>query len=370
MKRGLFTIEDYRREARRRLPHMVFDYLEGGAGDERGLERNIAAFSRTLLQPRRLVDVSLRNQSVAPFGHPWASPFAIAPMGLNSAIWPGGDLILARAAARAGIPFCLSTAANATVEEIAAATDGELWFQLYVVQRSLADQLVRRAEAAGCTTLVLTVDVATNGDRIRDKRSGFGIPFHYSPRIIWDAATHPRWSVAQLMHGFPQLAHFAGGSNDIEAQAALMSRQMDASFDWDALSRLRDLWKGTLLVKGIMRSDDAAQCEARGVDGLIVSNHGGRQLEDVPATIDILPSIRSACTIPLLIDSGVRSGADVIKALAKGAAGALIGRPLLYGLAGGGTGGVDAVLQIIRQQVDNTLALVGHLNAGTLCKAI
>ncbi|NKJ45060.1 MULTISPECIES: alpha-hydroxy-acid oxidizing protein [unclassified Novosphingobium] len=354
------TIDDYRREAKRRLPRMVYDYVEGGAGSERGLDRNRDAFAKYLLSPRRLVNVQQRRQSVAPLGSSWAAPFAVAPMGLNGVVRPGGDLALAKAAARMGIPFCLSTASTSTIEEVAAATSGEIWFQLYVVQRNLAEDLVRRAAAAGCTTLVLTVDVAVNGERIRDKRSGFGVPFRYTPRIMWDAATHPVWSLRQVFAGWPELAHFrVAGTGDVEAQAALMGRQMDASFDWEALAVLRDAWQGKLLVKGILAPGDASHCEKLGVDGLIISNHGARQIEDVMAPIDALPAIRRACQLPLLLDSGIRHGADVVKAIALGAAGALIGRPLLYGLAARGARGADDVFALLSQQIDNTLALIG-----------
>jgi len=360
MTRALITLDDYRDAARRRLPRIVFDYLEGGAGSERGLSRNREAFARTRLLPDRLTDVSQRRQAIAPFGRPWESPFAVAPMGLTGVVRPQGDLILARAAARAGIPFCLSTAATSTIEAVRRASDGELWFQLYVVQRALADRLVARAREAGCTTLVLTVDVAVNGDRVRDRRNGFGVPLRMTPRILLDGARHPVWSLRQVRQGFPQLAHFvAAGDGDVEAQAALMARQMDASFDWAALARLRDDWRGTLIVKGIVSAEDARHCERLGVDGVVVSNHGGRQLEDAPAPIDLLPAVVDACGLPVLMDSGVRDGADVVKAMAAGAKGVLVGRPLLYALAADGERGVDAVLAMLRRQVDTTLALLG-----------
>ncbi|WP_343612690.1 alpha-hydroxy-acid oxidizing protein [Novosphingobium sp.] len=366
MSKPLPTLDDYRQVAQRHLPKMVCDYVEGGAGSERGLARNREAYTSRLLNPRRLVDVSTRDQRVAPFGREWSSPMAVAPIGLTGVVRPQGDIILAKAAQKAGIPFCLSTAATSTVEEVAAASSGELWFQLYVVQRKLAEDLVRRAAAAGCTTLVLTVDVAVNGERVRDKRTGFGVPFHYTPGIMWDGATHPIWALRQVLRGFPQLAHFAAGAGDVEAQAALMGRQMDASFDWNALSVLRDTWKGKLLVKGILDADDATHCAKLGVDGIIISNHGGRQLEDVPAPIDQLHAMRQACSLPMMVDSGIRHGSDVVKALAAGAVGAMVGRPLLYGLGARGAQGVDEVLALLRAQIDNTLALTGCPDAKQL----
>jgi (S)-mandelate dehydrogenase len=197
------NVEDYRRLARRRLPRMVFDYVEGGAGDERGIRRNLAAFEAITLAPRRLVDVSQRNASVHVLGRKQPLPFVIAPMGLNGVLWPDGDVALARAARKVGIPFILSTASNATIEDVAERAGGDLWFQLYVVQRSLADRLVGRALAAGYRTLVLTVDVAVNGKRERDLRSGFGVPFRYSVRTVMDAAIHPAWTLQQIRHGLP-----------------------------------------------------------------------------------------------------------------------------------------------------------------------
>ena len=250
------SVDDYRSLAKRRLPRMVFDYLDGGAESERGLHRNLEAFAATNFAPRRLVDVSRRSSSVSLFGRTLPTPFVVAPTGLNGALWPDGDVALARAARSAGIPFVLSTASNATIEDVAERAGGDLWFQLYVVQRDLAQQLVGRAKEAGYRVLVLTVDVAVNGKRERDLRNGFGIPFRQTPRSVLDAVTHPRWTLRQIRHGLPQLANFASpNATDVNAQAALMRRQMDASFCWEDLQALRDAWPGLLIVKGIMTSD-------------------------------------------------------------------------------------------------------------------
>ncbi len=363
------SIEDFRTAARRRLPKMVFDYLDGGAGDERGLDRNRASFTSCTLLPRALQDVSTIDMTVRPLGNPWAAPFAVAPIGLLGVLWPGGDAILARAAADAGIPFILSTASTMTVEQVAAACDGELWFQLYVVRRDLAEALTRRALAAGCRTLVLTIDVAVNGERLRDKRSGFGVPFRPSLATLFDCARHPRWTLAQLRHGLPELAHFAAASDDLDAQAALMRREMDASFAWDDLKRLRDMWPGTLLVKGVLRGEDAAHCIALGVDGVILSNHGGRQLEDAPAAMTMLPEAVRTVSAPLFVDGGVRHGGDIVKALAAGASGVLVGRALLYALAADGPAGAARAIAMLKDQVRNVMALAGVARADTLREA-
>ena len=364
------NVEDYRSLAAKRLPRMVFDYLEGGAESERGLRRNLAAFGNISFEPWRLLDVSQRDTSIEMFGRRQRMPLVIAPTGLNGALWPDGDVLLARAAASAGIPFALSTASNATIEDVANRAGGDLWFQLYIVQRALAETLTRRALSAGYKTLMLTVDVAVNGKRERDMRNGFAIPFRYSPRAVLDGALHPDWLLRQLRHGLPQLANFVGaGENDVNAQAALMNRQMDASFAWDDLKALRDSWPYTLIVKGLLRAEDAERCVQLGVDGVVISNHGARQLEDVAAPIEKLAEFAARIDRPILIDSGFRRGADVVKALALGARAVLLGRATLYGLAALGEEGATDVLRILRQEIDTTLALIGCARAADLSPA-
>jgi (S)-mandelate dehydrogenase len=354
------NVADFRKLARSRLPRIVFDFLEGGAEDELGLRRNREAFDAIHFQPRRLVDVSRRSTATTLFGKRVAAPLVIAPTGLNAILWPDGDLALARAAARAGIPFALSTASTSSIEAVARASDAELWFQLYVVHRRLAEQLVRRARDAGFTTLILTTDAGVNGKRERDLRNGFGVPMKYSPPTILDVLAHPRWTRDLLIHGVPRLANFAGDAvRDAEVQAALMRRQMDASFGWSDLAWLRDLWPHTLLVKGILHADDAVRCARLGIDGVILSNHGGRQLDGAVASIQVLPTVASATDIPILVDSGVRRGADVVKAVALGSRAVLLGRAPLYGLAARGEQGVVDVLDILRAEIDTTLAQVG-----------
>jgi (S)-mandelate dehydrogenase len=329
------NVADYQELARRRLPKMVFDYLEGGAEDEQGLRHNRDVFHSVRFKPRRLVDVSQRELSTNLFGKPQALPLLIGPTGLNGALWPDGDLALARAASRAGIPFVLSTASNLSIEDLARQCDGELWFQLYVVHRTLAEQMVERALTAGYKTLVLTTDVAVNGYRERDLRNQFKMPMSYTPRVMLDGCLHPRWSLDLLRHGMPKLANFfSSQASSLEVQAALMSRQMDASFDWQALRWLRDKWPHTLLVKGLLDADDAARCIAEGVDGVILSNHGGRQLDTAISPVEVLAETVHKVSHPVLIDSGFRRGADIVKALAMGAGAVLLGRATLYGLGG------------------------------------
>ena len=361
------NVEDYRILAQKRLPKVVFDYLEGGADDEIGMKHNREVFERYRFMPRRLVDVSKRDTSIGLFGRHQAAPFMIAPTGLNSALWPKGDILLARAAEKAGIPFVLSTASTASIEEVAAASKGDLWFQLYIVQRKLAEQMVRRAEAAGYSTLVLTTDVGVNGNRERDLRNNFGLPLRYTPALIYDGVTHPRWSLSFMLNGMPQLANFVtADSSDVEMQATVMHRQMDASFSWNDFDLLRKLWRRTLLVKGVMRPDDAERCIAAGADGVILSNHGGRQLDAAVSPLDVLAETRARISAPILVDSGFRRGTDVVKALALGANAVLLGRAPLYGLAAAGEAGVDNVLDLLKDEVDRTLAQIGCASAREL----
>ena len=361
------NVEDYRTLAQRRLPKMIFDYLEGGADDEIGMQHNREVFERYRLMPRRLVDVSKRDTGIELFGRHQAAPFMIGPTGLNAALWPKGDILLARAAEKAGIPFVLSTASNASIEEVAAASKGDLWFQLYIVQRKLAEQMVRRAEAAGYSTLVLTTDVGVNGNRERDLRNNFGLPMRYTPRLIYDGVTHPRWSLGFMLNGMPQFGNFVSAdSSNVEMQATLMHRQMDASFSWDDFNWLRKLWPRKLLVKGIMRPDDAERCIAAGADGVILSNHGGRQLDAAVSPLDVLVESRARMSAPILIDSGYRRGTDIVKALALGANAVLLGRAPLYGLAAAGEVGVEHVLRLLKDEVDRTLAQIGCASAGQI----
>ncbi len=361
------NVEDYRILAQRRLPKIIFDYLEGGADDEIDLKHNREAFERYRLMPRRLVDVSTRETGIELFGRHQAAPFMIGPTGLNAALWPRGDILLARAAEKAGIPFVLATASNASIEEVAAASKGDLWFQLYIVQRQLAEQMVRRAEAAGYSTLVLTTDVAVNGNRERDLRNNFGLPLRYTPRLIYDGLTHPRWSLGFMLNGMPQFGNFVtADSSNVEMQATVMHRQMDASFNWEDFNWLRKLWPRNLLVKGIIRPDDAERCVAAGADGVILSNHGGRQLDAAVSPLEVLAESRARISAPILIDSGYRRGTDIVKALALGANAVLLGRATLYGLAAAGEAGVDDVLRLLKDEVDRTLAQIGCASASQL----
>jgi (S)-mandelate dehydrogenase len=360
------AVEDYRALARRRLTRLAFDYLELGAEDGKALVRNRAAFDRVLFCTRVLADVSRVDPSVEVLGRRQSLPVIVGPTGLNGLYWPRAEEVLARAAHAAGVPFVLSTASTSLLEDVRAATEGELWLQLYVQQdRKIAQDLMRRAQSAGYTTLMLTVDTAVHGKRDHDVRNGFRLPLRISRKLLVDLASHPRWCMRMLkQRGSPQLvnlARSAGLPADLAAQGAALSRQMDTSLGWDAIAWLRNHWQGKVLVKGILSVADARRALTHGVDGIVLSNHGGRQLESVPSALEMLPLVIEALAgqIEVLVDGGVRRGSDVAKARALGAKAVLLGRAPLYGLAASGGQGVDDVLRILRDEYETTLRLLG-----------
>lgn len=361
----LLNVDDYRARAQRVLPKFVFDYVDGAADDEQCLRRNTAAMTKIRLLPACLSDVSQIDTSVTLFGTRWPRPFAIAPTGFNGLCRPGGDLLLARAAAQAGLPFTLSTASNTRLEEVAAAGDGIRWLQLYVMSdRAIAEQMMRRACHAGYSALVLTVDVPVSGNREKDLRNGFRLPFRPSLRTLADLCAHPCW-LARFARtgapGFVNLSESAEAGASAQVQAALLARAMDRTLTWRHLSWIREHWRGTLLLKGILSPHDATLAAQHGVDGIIVSNHGGRQFDAAPATIEMLPAIVQAVAgrIPVLIDSGFRRGADIAKALALGARAVMLGRPTMYGMAADGQAGAKAVLDILGSELERAMTLLG-----------
>lgn len=360
------SVSDYQALARRRLPRFVMDYLDGGAEDEHTLTGNREAFGRYRFAPRRLRDVGRRSIGANVLGQAVAAPMVVGPTGLNALYWPKGDICLARAAARAGLPFVVSTAANSSLEDIADQGGGELWFQLYVIHPTLGDELVARALSAGYRTLVITVDVQLNGKRERDLRNGFGLPFRYTPQLVADAALHPAWALDMLRHGPPQMANLASSqASDPAAQAALLSRQMDAGFDWRRLRQLRERWPHRLVVKGLMRSDDVGGCFDLGVDAVVLSNHGGRQIDDAVSSLEVLEGLPGGRG-EVLVDGGARRGSDIVKAVALGASAVLLGRAPLYGLAAGGEEGAFDVLGILKAEVESTMAHLGASSIGEL----
>jgi (S)-mandelate dehydrogenase len=359
-------LDDWRAAAQRRLPRFVFDYIEGAADDESGLARNRDAIRRIRLVPSRLRDVSNVDLSTTLFGVPAAAPIVCAPTGLNGLLWEHGDLAIARAAATCGIPFVLSTASTSLLAEVAASTSADKWFQLYVFgERLLTSRLLHKAQCSGYRVLVLTLDVATGGNRLRDQRNGFRIPFSINARTTLDVLCHLRWLVQILKAGIPELVNVADACDARHrdaASAALATRSMDRTLTWDCIEWLRSQWQGSIVLKGILSAADARRAAEAGVEGIVVSNHGARQLACLPASMDVLKEIVQIAghRLTVLVDSGFRSGSDVVSALALGAKAVLIGRPLLYGLAARGQLGVTSVLQELRSEMERTLVLLGY----------
>lgn len=359
------SIDDLRALARRRLPQGVFDFFDGGADDEVTLRANRAAFERIRLRPRVLVDVQSPDLSTTIAGTAAAAPIVIAPTGAIGAGWPKADLAIARVAARLGIPYTLSTTATSSIEDIARHAGGRLWFQLYVLRDTrFCDRLVQRAIAAGCEGLVVTLDLATGGKRERDLRNGFTVPLRPAWRTVKDFAAHPGWCWQMLRHGQPRFENLQGfeGSADPGASiAAKVGQALDASFSWDDLQRLRDRWPRKFMVKGVLHCDDADRLAGLGVDGIWVSNHGGRQLDGAIAAADALPDVVRAVRgrVPVLLDSGVRRGSDIVKALALGAQAVAVGRATLYGAAAGGEAGAERALAILLDELRRAMQLCG-----------
>ncbi len=366
------SIADLRALARRRVPRIAFDYLDGGVEDEAGLERNCRAFDALTLVPDYLVDVSGRTSATRLFGVEYAAPFGIGPTGLGNLIWPGADAAIMRAASEAGLPFCLSTPATTSIETIAALAPGRAWFQLYVPRdRSMMEDLIRRAAAAGVQTLLVTIDVPLPSKRERDMRNGFRLPLRPSARMVLDILAHPQWAWATFQAGAPFFANYApyvAAGSGAGSLAAFMASQISPAITWDDLAHIRSLWSGNLILKGLMSVGDAEKAIAAGVDGIVVSNHGGRQLDCAPATIDILPEIVAAVAkrIPILFDGGVRRGSDIAKALALGADFVLVGRATLYGAGAGGAAGVTRAITILLDELDRVLGQLGCLGIADL----
>ena len=359
------NIEDLRELARRRLPRAIFDFFDGGAEDEVTLRANRAAFERVRLLPRVLVNVAEIDTRIALFGKETRLPLAIGPTGGIGAGRPGADLMLARAAKAHGIPFTLATPATASIERVAAEVGGRLWFQLYVVRdRAFREKLVKRASDAGYEALLLTVDLPVSGKRERDPRNGFVTPYRPNWRNSHDVLGKPGWLLDLLRHGLPGMENFEGyqfSSTKVTDIATAVGREMDAAFDWEELKRLRELWPGKLLLKGVERPDDAERAAAMGCDGVVVSNHGGRQLDGAAPTLDALPEIVKVVNnkLSILLDGGVRRGVDIIKARALGAQAVLTGRATLFGVMAGGEPGARRALEILAGELERAMKLCG-----------
>lgn len=360
------NIGDLRLAAKRRLPRVLFDWIDGGAGDEAALEQSVAGFAAARLLPRYLVDISSRSLAQTLFGRAYALPFGVAPMGNAGLFRPGADIAMAQAAQAANAPFILSGATNATIEEAAAAAPGHIWLQIYPARdAAITRDFIARAEAAGIETLVVTVDLPLAAKRERDIRNGFGLPLRLDAGKIVDAALHPAWTLDWLRQGgMPKMgawAAYAGKEASGEDVAAFMVSQFYPVHTWADLESYRRLWKGKLVIKGLQHPDDAKRAQAAGCDGIIVSNHGGRQFDRAPTPLATLPAIKAAVEgkIAVMLDGGIRRGADIVVALASGADFVFCGRAILYAVAAGGRAGADRAFEILRDEFSGTMGQIG-----------
>lgn len=366
--RHIHNIDDARRMARARLPRMVFDFIEGGSGDESLTSENNMAIKAIKLMPRVLLDVGMRDMSSTIMGMKTGLPFGIAPMGMCNLAWPGADLAMADEAKHRQMPHCLSTASSTALEAVIERSEGQSWFQLYASQEAFTLDLVKRASAADYPVLILTVDVPILSNRVRDGRNGLQFPFKMGVRQFLDFALHPQWSLTTAAMGAPTTMNYetANVETDFDRGA---SRGLA---NWDFLRRLRALWKGKLVVKGVCNCDDAAEIATIGADAIYVSNHGGRQLNAGPPAITALRQIRDRLgpEFPLIYDSGIRHGEDIIKALAVGADFVMIGRPMMLALGAAAGPGLARMVDVFTHDASTTLGLTGLTDVKNVTRAI
>ena len=372
---GAYNIADLREAARRRLPRGVFEFVDRGTEDEVALRNNRAALDRIRLKPRTLVDVSGRSQEVTLFGRKVPMPIAVAPTGTAGLLTYGGEIAVARAAAAAGIPCTVATNAMTPMETIVEGAGGRLWFQLYMwSDRALSHKIVERAKGLGFEALMVTVDGAVNSNREYNKRNGFEVPIHFNSRNVMDVLSRPRWFAEVFLRqlltkGMPRFENYPPEVMDgLMARTLKKSVLKNDSLNWDDIRVLRKLWPGVLMVKGILHPQDAVEAADCGADAVIVSNHGGRNLDSSIAPIDALPDVLDAAgkRLTVMVDSGFRRGTDVVKALALGARAVLIGRASLYGVAAHGEAGASRAIAIFREEIDRVMALIGARSVADL----
>jgi len=360
------NIADLRELAIRRVPGLAFEYVEGGAEDESTLRTNRSAFEALRLLPQTLVDTSRRHLGTTILGAPSMAPLVIAPTGLNNMLHPGGDLALARAAARRGIPFTLSSLSTTRLEEVARQAGGRLWMQLYVLKdRAIARDLMQRAAAAGYEALVFTTDANVFGSREWDQRN-FSAPGRPTLRAALDTLRHPIWLYNMLVrHGIPRFRNVESflppGKASAVGGSTVLPGLFEATISWDDIAWIRQFWRGKLLIKGVLAAADAERALALGCDGIVLSNHGGRQLDYCVAALEVLPEVVAAVRgrLPVVIDGGFRRGTDIVKALALGAEAVMLGRATLYGLGAGGEAGVARALEMLCTETDRVLGMLG-----------
>jgi L-lactate dehydrogenase (cytochrome) len=359
------SIEDLRLQARRRVPKMFFEYADSGSYTEQTLRANRADLEAIKLRQKVLVDVSARDLSTTVLGRTLAAPFILAPIGLLGMQHGDGEILAARAANAAGIPFTLSTMSICSIEHVAEATGKPFWFQLYVIRdRGFSKALMERAIRAGCDTLVLTVDLQVLGQRHRDVRNGMTVPPEFRIANVIDIATKPRWALGALMGRSKTFGNISGhvpGMENVNSLAQWTQDQFDPALNWKDVEWIKAFWPGKLVIKGVLDEDDARMAVKLGADAIVVSNHGGRQLDGAPSSISMLPRIAGLVgnDTEVLFDGGIRTGADLMRALALGARACLVGRSYVYGLGAGGEAGVAKAIDILAKELSVTMALTG-----------
>lgn len=362
----IVEISDLKKMAQKRVPKMFFDYADSGSWTESTYRANESDFHKLMLRQRVAVDMTNRNLESQMVGQDVAMPIAVAPTGLAGMHYPNGEMVAALACEEAGVPYTLSTMSICSIEDVASVTQKPFWFQLYVMKdRGFIESLIQRAKDAKCSALVLTFDLQILGQRHKDLKNGLSAPPKFTPKHIWQMATRPGWCMRMATtrrHGFRNIVGHVSGVEDLSSLSSWTASQFDPRLSWDDIEWIKERWGGPLILKGILDKDDAVRAAQSGADALIVSNHGGRQLDGARSSIQALPEIVDAVgdQIEIHMDGGIRSGQDVLKALCLGAKGVYIGRPYLYGLGAMGKPGVSKALDIIRNELDITMALCGE----------
>ena len=363
---GIQAVDEFEDLAKKRIPNAIWDFIEGGAGTEQAIQANRKSLESVLFQPKYLVDVSQRNTSAQIFGRPIKTPIILSPAGIATLAHPLGEIAVARAAAKADAIFCLSTGSGLSIEQVAEVSDGRLWFQLYLWKsQEVIDSLINRAKKAGYEALIITVDVPVVGKRERDLRNGMSLPVTIRPGQYFHYLRKPRWIAGVLKNPaitFGNLTDVTSG-DDASSIGEYVNKELnDPSKTWDDVARIRSAWEGPLLIKGIMNPSDARKAEQVGANGIIVSNHGGRQFSSVPGVATIFPEIKKVVSknTELFLDGGIRRGEDIVKAHALGATAACSGRSWFWALAADGEQGVNRILEILEKEVEDTLALIGE----------
>ncbi len=366
----IHTIDDAIRLSKKRLPKLVFDFIDGASGDDKLAEINSKALDQIRLEPKVFRNVENRKLSKKIFDFHFDYPFGFAPMGMTNLSWPEADKMIAKESAYNNIPTCVSMASSTTLEDMFTFSEGHSWMQIYIFQsEEFIMELLKRAEGIGYEVLILTVDVPILSRRARDDRNGFGYPFKIGPKQFLDFALHPQWSLTTLFKGAPQPMNYVTSKSGDQVFRRKESR---GATDWHTLKRVRDSWKGKLIIKGVMNSEDALKIKEAGADAIQVSNHGGRQLDSATASINALPLIRKALgdDFPILFDSGIRSGSDILRALALGADFVMFGRPLMYAIGADGAKGLRRIINLIKEELSTNLGLVGLTDINEVDKKI